>query len=138
MGRELWADVLKDSEIVFYMDLGYSYSKTRIKNHDLLSTFFKVNAHNINEIIHALEDKFEDCTNIVEWPLCDEEGMICEKISFGESGMFFLNIQNGYCLKNIETHSMNSFFLNYNGQKYIIKGVPNNTIRISKGKPILQ
>ena len=102
------------SELVIYYDLGDSYAKTRMENHDLLSTVFKINTHNINEVMLDQKYKFEDSTNIVDRPLCDEEGRIIEKIKFGEKGMFYLSIQDGYCLKNIETHSINSFFINYN------------------------
>ena len=99
------------SELVIYYDLGDSYAKTRMENHNLLSTVFKINTHNINEVMLDQKYKFEDSTNIVDRPLCDEEGRIIEKIKFGEKGMFYLSIQDGYCLKNIETHSINSFFI---------------------------
>ena len=102
------------SELVIYYDFGDSYAKTRMENHNLLSTVFKINIHNINEVMLDQKYKFEDSTNIVDRPLCDEEGRIIEKIKFGEKGMFYLSIQDSYCLKNIETHSINSFFINYN------------------------
>ena len=102
------------SEIVMFMDTGDTFMKARLKDHDFSTKVFQINAKNINEEMIDSTDKFKDCFEKVDRPICDEEGRICEKIKFGESGFFYLDIQDGQCLKNIDTHSMNSFFINYN------------------------
>jgi len=102
------------SEIVMFMDMGDYFMKARLKDHDFSTKVFQINAKNINEEMIDSTDKFKDCFEKVDRPICDEEGRICEKIKFGESGFFYLDIQDGHCLKNIDTHSMNSFFINYN------------------------
>ena len=101
------------SEIVMFMDMGDNFMKARLKDHDFFTKVFQINANNINEVILDQKNKFEDCTNIVDRPLCDEDGRIIEKIKFGEKGMFYIGIQDGYCLKNIDTPSINSFFIDY-------------------------
>jgi len=81
------------------------FMKVRLKDHDYFTKVFQINANNINEEKIDLTDKFKDCSEIVD-------RSICEKINFGEKGMFYLSIQDGYSLKNIETHSINSFLIN--------------------------
>ena len=81
------------------------FMKARLKDHDFFTKVFQINANNINEEKIDLTDKFKDCSEIVD-------RSICEKINFGEKGMFYLSIQDGYSLKNIETHSINSFLIN--------------------------
>ena len=93
------------SEIVMFMDMGDYFKKARFKDHDSFTKVFQINANNINEEKIDLTDKFKDCSEIVD-------RSICEKINFGEKGMFYLSIQDGYSLKNIETHSINSFLIN--------------------------